>query len=141
MGLWDISPWLESRFIPFDECIAGLLADLPAEIRRIADFLEIPVGAETLQTVCEVVTLDSMRKADKVGTTARNGFGAMAQIHSFSKGSMAVGRTCYPPRNWRFEEWLAVITGLLRSSGPFTFEGRFFQMREATVMPRPQRPP
>ena len=35
----------------------------------------------------------------------------------------------------RFEEGLAVVTGLLRSPKPFTFEGRFFQMREATVMP------
>lgn len=40
----------------------------------------------------------------------------------------------------RFEEGLAVITGLLRSPEPFSFEGRFFQMREATIMPRPQRP-
>lgn len=40
----------------------------------------------------------------------------------------------------RFEEGLAVVTGLLRSPEPFTFEGRFFQMREAVIMPRPQRP-
>jgi len=43
-------------------------------------------------------------------------------------------------RMGRFEEGLAVVTGLLRSPEPFTFEGRFFQMREATIMPRPQRP-
>jgi len=40
----------------------------------------------------------------------------------------------------RFAEGLAVVTGLLRSPEPFSFEGRFFQMREAVVMPRPQRP-
>ena len=45
-----------------------------------------------------------------------------------------------PTRMDRFEEGLAVISGLLRGPEPFTFEGRFFQMREATVMPRPQRP-
>jgi F420-dependent oxidoreductase-like protein len=45
-----------------------------------------------------------------------------------------------PTRMDRFEEGLAVITGLMRSPEPFTFEGRFFQMREATIMPRPQRP-
>jgi alkanesulfonate monooxygenase SsuD/methylene tetrahydromethanopterin reductase-like flavin-dependent oxidoreductase (luciferase family) len=45
-----------------------------------------------------------------------------------------------PTRMDRFEEGLAVIAGLLRSPKPFTFEGRFFQMREATIMPRPQRP-
>jgi F420-dependent oxidoreductase-like protein len=44
-----------------------------------------------------------------------------------------------PTRMDRFEEGLAVITGLMRSPEPFTFEGRFFQMREATIMPRPQR--
>ncbi|MCE7990284.1 MAG: LLM class flavin-dependent oxidoreductase [Caldilinea sp. CFX5] len=45
-----------------------------------------------------------------------------------------------PTRMARFEEGLQVVTGLLRSPEPFTFAGRFFQMREATVMPRPQRP-
>ncbi|MEZ4713734.1 MAG: LLM class flavin-dependent oxidoreductase [Caldilineaceae bacterium] len=45
-----------------------------------------------------------------------------------------------PTRMARFAEGLAVVAGLLRSSEPFTFEGRFFQMREATIMPRPQHP-
>ncbi len=45
-----------------------------------------------------------------------------------------------PTRMARFEEGLAVITGLLRSPDPFTFEGRFFQMCEAVLTPRPQRP-
>jgi alkanesulfonate monooxygenase SsuD/methylene tetrahydromethanopterin reductase-like flavin-dependent oxidoreductase (luciferase family) len=45
-----------------------------------------------------------------------------------------------PTRMDRFEEGLAVVTDLLRGPDPFTFEGRFFQMREATIRPRPQRP-
>jgi F420-dependent oxidoreductase-like protein len=40
----------------------------------------------------------------------------------------------------RFEEGLEVITRLLRSDEPVTFEGRFFHVREATLLPRPQRP-
>jgi alkanesulfonate monooxygenase SsuD/methylene tetrahydromethanopterin reductase-like flavin-dependent oxidoreductase (luciferase family) len=40
----------------------------------------------------------------------------------------------------RLEEGLAVLTGLLRSSEPFTYEGRFFHLRDAVLLPRPQRP-
>src|SRR5438874_548212 len=37
-------------------------------------------------------------------------------------------------------EALGVITRLLKSDEPVTFEGRFFQLRGATLLPRPQRP-
>src|SRR5947209_18180778 len=45
-----------------------------------------------------------------------------------------------PTRMSRFEEGLEVITLLLKSDEPVTFEGRFFQLREAILLPRPQRP-
>lgn len=45
-----------------------------------------------------------------------------------------------PTRMARFEEGLEVITHLLRSDEPVTFEGRFYQLRGATLLPRPQRP-
>ena len=44
-----------------------------------------------------------------------------------------------PTRMARFEEGLEVVTRLLRSDAPVTFEGRFFQLRGATLLPRPQR--
>src|SRR4051812_9658411 len=37
----------------------------------------------------------------------------------------------------RFEEGLEVITRLLRSDTPVTYEGRFYQLREAILLPRP----
>lgn len=40
----------------------------------------------------------------------------------------------------RWEEGLELITRLLRSDQPVTFEGRFFQLRGARLLPRPQRP-
>jgi F420-dependent oxidoreductase-like protein len=40
----------------------------------------------------------------------------------------------------RLEEGLEVITRLLRSDEPVTYEGRFYQLREAILLPRPQRP-
>ena len=43
-------------------------------------------------------------------------------------------------RMTRFEEGLEVITRLLRSDEPVTYEGRFFHLRGATLLPRPQRP-
>jgi alkanesulfonate monooxygenase SsuD/methylene tetrahydromethanopterin reductase-like flavin-dependent oxidoreductase (luciferase family) len=44
-----------------------------------------------------------------------------------------------PARMDRLEEGLAVITSLLRSDGPVSYDGRFFQLREA-VLPGPRRP-
>ena len=43
-------------------------------------------------------------------------------------------------RSARFEEGLEVINQLLGSDEPVTFEGDFFQLSEATLLPRPQRP-
>ena len=45
-----------------------------------------------------------------------------------------------PTRMARLEEGLEVITRLLHSDEPVTFEGKFFQLRGATLLPRPQRP-
>jgi len=40
----------------------------------------------------------------------------------------------------RFGEGLEVITRLLRSDGPVTFEGKYFNLRGATLLPHPTRP-
>lgn len=40
----------------------------------------------------------------------------------------------------RFEEGLEVVTRLLRSDEPVTFEGQFFRLRGAILLPRPVRP-
>jgi F420-dependent oxidoreductase-like protein len=40
----------------------------------------------------------------------------------------------------RFEEGLEVTTRLLRSDHPVSFSGKYFQLREARLLPRPQRP-
>ena len=45
-----------------------------------------------------------------------------------------------PTRMARFEEGLEVITRLLNSNEPVTYEGKFFHLREALLLPRPQRP-
>jgi alkanesulfonate monooxygenase SsuD/methylene tetrahydromethanopterin reductase-like flavin-dependent oxidoreductase (luciferase family) len=42
-------------------------------------------------------------------------------------------------RSARFEEGLEVIRRLLTSDGPVTFEGDFFKLREARLLPRPDR--
>ena len=39
----------------------------------------------------------------------------------------------------RLEEGLEVIASLIRSEEPVTYEGRFYQLREAQLLPRPQR--
>ncbi len=40
----------------------------------------------------------------------------------------------------RFEEGLEVITLLLKSDQPVSFAGKYFQLRGASLLPRPQRP-
>jgi F420-dependent oxidoreductase-like protein len=40
----------------------------------------------------------------------------------------------------RFEEGLEIITRLLNSDAPVTFKGKYFQLRGATLLPRPSRP-
>jgi F420-dependent oxidoreductase-like protein len=44
------------------------------------------------------------------------------------------------PRFDRFEEGLEVITRLFQSDKPVTFGGHYFQLHEATLLPRPVRP-
>lgn len=43
------------------------------------------------------------------------------------------------PRFERFEEGLQVITQLLKSDLPVSFDGTYYQLREAIMLPRPQR--
>ncbi len=40
----------------------------------------------------------------------------------------------------RFQEGLEVITRLLRSDEPASFQGRYYTLHEAVLLPRPQRP-
>ena len=45
-----------------------------------------------------------------------------------------------PLRMARFEEGLEVITRLLHSDTPVSYSGMFYQLNEAILLPRPQRP-
>jgi alkanesulfonate monooxygenase SsuD/methylene tetrahydromethanopterin reductase-like flavin-dependent oxidoreductase (luciferase family) len=40
----------------------------------------------------------------------------------------------------RFEEGMQVVTRLLHSDEPVRFEGQYYQLRGATLLPRPERP-
>jgi probable F420-dependent oxidoreductase len=41
----------------------------------------------------------------------------------------------------RFEEAVTVIQGLLRTDGPFSFDGTYYQVHEHTLLPRPVQQP
>jgi len=45
-----------------------------------------------------------------------------------------------PERFRRFEEGVQVISALLNSDQPVSFEGRYYTLRGAVMLPRPQRP-
>ena len=44
-----------------------------------------------------------------------------------------------PQRMQRYQEGLEVVTSLLRSDTPVTFTGQYFTLRDAILLPRPQR--
>jgi F420-dependent oxidoreductase-like protein len=44
------------------------------------------------------------------------------------------------PRFDRFQEGLEVVTRLLQSDEPVTFDGQYYELQEAILLPRPQRP-
>jgi F420-dependent oxidoreductase-like protein len=44
-----------------------------------------------------------------------------------------------PTRMARLEEGLEILTRLLRSDEPVTYHGRFFQLEDALILPRPER--
>ncbi len=44
------------------------------------------------------------------------------------------------PRFDRFEEGMQVVTRLLQSAEPVTFDGQYYQLRGAMLLPRPARP-
>jgi F420-dependent oxidoreductase-like protein len=45
-----------------------------------------------------------------------------------------------PERMARFREALHIVTHLLRTAEPLTFEGKYYQLHEAVLLPRPRRP-
>ncbi len=65
------------------------------------------------------------------------GLGTGWQVHEHETWGYSLGNI--PTRYKRFEEGLEVITRLLKSDQPVTFEGEFFQLRDALLLPRPQR--
>ncbi|MBX3053381.1 MAG: TIGR03560 family F420-dependent LLM class oxidoreductase [Caldilineaceae bacterium] len=66
------------------------------------------------------------------------GVGAGWQVrehHNFSYDLLDV-----PQRMARFEEGLSIIHHLLKKDEPLDYPGQYYQMHEAVILPRPQRP-
>lgn len=55
--------------------------------------------------------------------------------HNYSWDLLDLG-----PRFARFEEGLQIITHLLQNDTPLDFSGAYYQLHEAVLLPRPQRP-
>jgi F420-dependent oxidoreductase-like protein len=66
------------------------------------------------------------------------GLGAGWQEREHEKFGFELGDIA--ARMARLEEGLQVATQLLRSEDPVTFEGRYFRVKDAELLPRPQRP-
>ena len=63
------------------------------------------------------------------------GTGWIEREHSLFGYELGDLRTRYA----RLEEGLEVVTRLLKSDEPVSYEGRFYRLREAVLLPRPQR--
>ncbi|UCH24268.1 MAG: sulfotransferase domain-containing protein [Trueperaceae bacterium] len=63
-NLHHTKTWWEYRHLPNIMFVHynDLLADLPGEIVRVAEYLDIPVGEEVLTRIVEAVSFDSMKK-------------------------------------------------------------------------------
>ncbi|MCJ7626099.1 MAG: LLM class flavin-dependent oxidoreductase, partial [Anaerolineaceae bacterium] len=66
------------------------------------------------------------------------GLGAGWQVREHNNYSYDL--LAIPPRFDRFEEGLEIITHLLQSEEPLDFDGEYYKMNEAGLLPRPQRP-
>jgi F420-dependent oxidoreductase-like protein len=75
---------------------------------------------------------------DLSGGRLQLGLGAGWQEREHTKFGLDLLDTT--PRFVRFTESLEVITRLLRSDEPVFFEGEFYHLEEAILLPRPQRP-
>lgn len=74
---------------------------------------------------------------DLSGGRLRLGLGA--GWHAGEHRTFGLPLLAIEPRFNRFREYLEVVTRLLRSDEPVTFEGDYYTLRDALFMPRPQR--
>jgi aryl sulfotransferase len=86
-----VQTWWNFRHLPNMLLVHynDLLKDLPGEIRRIADFLEIKMPPDSLATIADLVTFSSMKKnADLILPEASNVWigGAQTFIHKGTNG-------------------------------------------------------
>ncbi len=75
--------------------------------------------------------------ANLSGGRLQFGLGAGWQDREHTNYSFALGTV--PERMARFRESVQIISHLLHSDEPLTFEGKHFRLREAVVLPRPQQ--
>ncbi len=118
------------------------LAPIPAMMAAAAATTRLRVGAlvfdndyrHPLMLAKEAATIDLLSDG-----RLELGIGAGWMRSDYEESGMAYD----PPsvRVDRFEEGLAVVTGLLEADGPFSFSGTYYTVTEHTPLPRPvQRP-
>ncbi len=86
-----------------------------------------------------VITVWQASAVDNLaGGRLRLGLGA--GWHEWEHDTFGFGLLDTDRRFVRFEEGLEVVTRLLRSEEPVSFDGEFYQLRDALLMPRSPRP-
>src|SRR5579859_6603503 len=75
---------------------------------------------------------------DLSGGRLQLGVGAGWQEREHTNYGFQLGTV--PERSGRLREAMHIVTHLLREEAPLTFEGRFYQLHEAVLLPRPKRP-
>jgi F420-dependent oxidoreductase-like protein len=75
---------------------------------------------------------------DLSGGRLQFGIGAGWQAREHTNYGYVLGSV--PERAARFREAVQIIAHLLRSDAPLTFDGTYYQLHEAVLLPRPARP-
>jgi alkanesulfonate monooxygenase SsuD/methylene tetrahydromethanopterin reductase-like flavin-dependent oxidoreductase (luciferase family) len=88
---------------------------------------------DPVMLACQALALD-----DLSGGRMVLGLGAGWQHREYTMFGYELGDM--PTRFARLGEALEVVTRLLRSDTPVSFEGQFYQLQDAVLLPRPQHP-
>ena len=117
LELWTSLTWLAShtRRIEFGPLVSPLSVRHPAQTARMAAAVDDLSGGRL---------------------TLGLGAGWQEREHSLFGFDLLT----FKERFGRFEEGLEVITRLLKSDQPVVFEGSYYKLRGATLLPRPGRP-
>ena len=103
-NMHHLQSWWNYRHLPNILLVhfADLLANTPAQIRRMADFLEIAATDEQISQIAQQTSLTAMRTRARTERSRHvRCVGRRGALRSSTKGPTVAGGGCSPARSWR----------------------------------------